>query len=111
MKIHEYHGKELLRKFGIAVPRGIPAFSVDAGQEVVGKPACYGKAKSDEYREKHYHQPSDEIQPDWDWGTSKELSQLGYWLGWEAANSPSMPNWKPGDEFRGVRDASLAARK
>jgi len=88
---------------------GIPAFSVDAGQTVVGKPAGYGKAKSDEYREKHYHQPSDEIQPDWDWGTSQELAQLGYWLGWEAANSQSMPNWIPGDEFRGVRDASLAA--
>ncbi|HEY2830459.1 MAG TPA: M28 family peptidase [Thermoanaerobaculia bacterium] len=87
---------------------GIPAFSVDAGQTVVGKPAGYGKAKSDEYREKHYHQPSDEIQADWDWGTSQELSQLGYWLGWEAANAATMPNWIPGDEFRGVRDASLA---
>ena len=29
MKIHEYQGKELFRKYGIAVPRGIPAFSVD----------------------------------------------------------------------------------
>ena len=29
MKIHEYQGKNLFRKYGIAVPRGIPAFSVD----------------------------------------------------------------------------------
>ena len=29
MKIHEYQGKELLRKFGVTVPRGIPCFSVD----------------------------------------------------------------------------------
>jgi succinyl-CoA synthetase beta subunit len=29
VKIHEYQGKELFRRFGIAVPRGIPAFSVD----------------------------------------------------------------------------------
>jgi len=29
MKIHEYQGKELMRKFGLPVPRGIPAFSVD----------------------------------------------------------------------------------
>ena len=28
MKIHEYQGKELLRQFGIPVPRGYPAFSV-----------------------------------------------------------------------------------
>src|SRR5512137_1943800 len=29
MKIHEYQGKELFRRYGVPVPRGIPAFSVD----------------------------------------------------------------------------------
>ncbi|MCC6196720.1 MAG: ADP-forming succinate--CoA ligase subunit beta [Burkholderiales bacterium] len=29
MKIHEYQGKEVFRKFAIPVPRGVPAFSVD----------------------------------------------------------------------------------
>ena len=29
MKIHEYQGKEILRKFGLPTPRGIPAFSID----------------------------------------------------------------------------------
>ena len=29
MKIHEYQGKEILKKYGVPVPRGIPAFSVD----------------------------------------------------------------------------------
>ncbi|TMG83222.1 MAG: ADP-forming succinate--CoA ligase subunit beta [Betaproteobacteria bacterium] len=29
MKIHEYQGKEIFRRFGIPTPRGIPAFSVD----------------------------------------------------------------------------------
>jgi succinyl-CoA synthetase beta subunit len=28
MKIHEYQGKEMFRRYGIPVPRGIPAFSV-----------------------------------------------------------------------------------
>ena len=40
MKIHEYQGKELLRKFGVAVPRGIVVRSVDeaynAAQELGG---------------------------------------------------------------------------
>jgi succinyl-CoA synthetase beta subunit len=40
MKIHEYQGKEVLRKFGVPVPRGIPAMSVDeavkAAQELGG---------------------------------------------------------------------------
>jgi len=29
VKIHEYQGKEILRRFGVPTPRGIPAFSVD----------------------------------------------------------------------------------
>jgi len=29
VKIHEYQGKEIFRRYGLAVPRGIPAFSVD----------------------------------------------------------------------------------
>jgi succinyl-CoA synthetase beta subunit len=37
MKIHEYQGKELLRKFGVPVPKGIPAFSVDEAVEAAKK--------------------------------------------------------------------------
>ncbi len=33
MKIHEYQGKEILRRFGVPTPRGIPAFSVDEAVE------------------------------------------------------------------------------
>jgi len=29
VKIHEYQGKEIFRKFGMATPRGVPAFTVD----------------------------------------------------------------------------------
>jgi succinyl-CoA synthetase beta subunit len=29
LKIHEYQGKEIFRRYGLAVPRGLPAFSVD----------------------------------------------------------------------------------
>ncbi|CAM5203438.1 Succinate--CoA ligase [ADP-forming] subunit beta OS=Castellaniella defragrans OX=75697 GN=sucC PE=3 SV=1 [Castellaniella defragrans] len=37
MKIHEYQGKELLKKFGVTVPRGIPAFSVEEAVEAAKK--------------------------------------------------------------------------
>jgi succinyl-CoA synthetase beta subunit len=33
MKIHEYQGKEILRKFGVATPRGIPCFTVEEAVE------------------------------------------------------------------------------
>ena len=37
MKIHEYQGKEILRQFGIPVPRGYPAFSVLEATEAAQK--------------------------------------------------------------------------
>jgi succinyl-CoA synthetase beta subunit len=41
MNIHEYQGKEILRKFGVATPRGFPCFSADeavrAAEELGGQ--------------------------------------------------------------------------
>ena len=39
MKIHEYQGKEIFRRYGLPTPRGIPAFSVDEAvkaAEIIG---------------------------------------------------------------------------
>jgi succinyl-CoA synthetase beta subunit len=48
VKIHEYQGKEIFRKFGVPTPRGIPAFSVDeavAAVKALGGPVCVVKAQ------------------------------------------------------------------
>jgi succinyl-CoA synthetase beta subunit len=37
MKIHEYQGKEILRKFGVPVPNGAVAFSIDEAVKVAEK--------------------------------------------------------------------------
>jgi succinyl-CoA synthetase beta subunit len=41
MKIHEYQAKEILRKYGVATPRGVPCFTVDeavaAAKQLGGK--------------------------------------------------------------------------
>ena len=37
LKIHEYQGKEIFRKYGIPTPRGFPAFSVDEAIEAAKK--------------------------------------------------------------------------
>src|SRR5215510_13517053 len=48
MNIHEYQGKAVLREFGVPVPRGIAAFSVDeavkAAQDL-GTPVVVVKAQ------------------------------------------------------------------
>ena len=48
MKIHEYQGKEILSQFGVPVPKGIPAFSVDealVAAEKLGGPVWVVKAQ------------------------------------------------------------------
>jgi succinyl-CoA synthetase beta subunit len=37
LKIHEYQGKEIFRKYGLATPRGFPAFTVDEAVEAANK--------------------------------------------------------------------------
>ena len=48
MKIHEYQGKEILRKFGVTVPRGIACMSVEEAvkaAETLGGPVWVVKAQ------------------------------------------------------------------
>jgi len=48
MKIHEYQAKELLRKYGVPTPRGVPCFSVDEAVQAakqLGGPVCVVKAQ------------------------------------------------------------------
>ena len=48
MNIHEYQGKEVLRQYGVAVPKGYVAFTVDeavAAAEKLGSSVCVVKAQ------------------------------------------------------------------
>jgi Zn-dependent M28 family amino/carboxypeptidase len=87
--------------------QGVPALYTDAGIEFIGKEPAYGRTKRDQYTEKDYHAPSDEIKPDWDLSGAIEDAQLLFAVGYRVANARSMPEWKPGNEFKAVREASL----
>jgi Zn-dependent M28 family amino/carboxypeptidase len=85
---------------------GIPAFSISAGTDYVGKPPNFGKTTFEEYNAKHYHQPSDEYHDDWDFGSMEQMAEFGLTLGLDFANTPKLPTWKPGDEFFAARQKS-----
>ena len=87
--------------------QGVPALDPDSGIDFIGKDSAYGKAKRDEYTEKDYHAPSDQIKPDWDLSGAVEDAQLLLAVGYRVANADKLPEWKPGNEFRATRDASL----
>ncbi len=88
--------------------RGVPAAYLESGIEVVGKPAGWGAAQHAKYEETDYHQPSDELRPDWDFTGAVEDTQLLFYLGVKVAEGKNMPSWNPGDEFEGARKQALA---
>lgn len=91
--------------------RGVPALSYAAGQDWEVGGVAAGKAASDDYTAKRYHQQGDEWKPDWSFaGAARDLGVL-YTLGQQLADSRQWPNWSSDSEFRATRDASEAARK
>jgi Zn-dependent M28 family amino/carboxypeptidase len=88
---------------------GVPALYVGSGTEFIGKPAGWGVQQREHYEATAYHQPSDEIRPDWKFDGMVEDAQLGFWAGVAIANAATMPTWTPGDEFEAVRQAAIAA--
>ncbi len=91
--------------------RGVPALDPKGGRQYAGKSADFGKHKQEEYTEKDYHKPSDEVKPDWDLSGAVADMKLLVELGYRVAEGPKYPEWKPGSEFRARREAMLKAGK
>ncbi|MCC6389683.1 MAG: M28 family peptidase [Bryobacterales bacterium] len=85
---------------------GVPAFSINMGSQFAGKPAGYGEKIFEEYNSKHYHQPSDEYNPSWDFSGMEEMAKFGFTIGLDVAESQPMPTWRKGDEFLSAREKS-----
>jgi len=86
---------------------GVPALYTGGGKDFIGKPADFGQQKKDDYVAHHYHQVSDEVNPEWDLSGAVQDVQLLFEVGYQVANGDKFPEWKPGTEFRAKRDAML----
>ena len=87
---------------------GVPMLDPAGADDLVVGGRDAAKAIRDDYRTNHYHQPSDEFNPAWDIsGVIDDLEAL-YTLGDTLANSDRWPNWYKGNEFRAIRDKSMA---
>jgi Zn-dependent M28 family amino/carboxypeptidase len=86
---------------------GVPALDTDDGLQYVGKPADFGKKKKDEYTAHDYHSPSDEVKADWDLSGLAEQGKLLMAVGYRVAQADKFPQWKPGNEFRAIREKTI----
>jgi Zn-dependent M28 family amino/carboxypeptidase len=89
---------------------GMPAISIGEGDDLVKGGVVRGEAIETDYTAHHYHQPSDQWSPNWDWSGVAEDSWLVHQVGLRLANSREWPNWSPDSEFRAARDRSEAER-
>ncbi len=80
------------------VVQGIPALHIKYGNKTAD-----GKNNLSEYvqkwREIHYHKPQDELNDTFDFEAGKKYVQLNFLIGYQVAQNPERPTWKPGDFF------------
>jgi len=89
---------------------GVPCLSMESGTAYIGKPESFAEDVIKEYNEKHYHQPSDEIQDDWVYDGAIQQAEFVVRLILRIANASAMPSWKAGDEFEAARLEALSKR-
>ena len=88
---------------------GVPAFYFDGGTDFIGRPEGWGVEQLEQYEANHYHQPSDELTPDWNFDGMVQDTRFGFYAGLIVANDDSLPQWNPGNEFEAARRAALQA--
>ena len=65
-----------------------------------------GRVFGDEYTAKHYHQASDEYDPNWDLSGFVDQLTITANMVKYLADSDSWPKWYEGNEFKRIREES-----
>jgi Zn-dependent M28 family amino/carboxypeptidase len=86
---------------------GVPALDLHNGATAIGHDEAWGKAKLKEYNEKHYHQPSDSYSDTMNTKGMAQTTELLFKLGYKLSNETTFPGWKPGSEFKAIRDKAM----
>ncbi|MEM7358410.1 MAG: M28 family metallopeptidase [Pseudomonadota bacterium] len=88
--------------------KGVPMLYAKAGIQVRGKPEGYGKVQAAKYTVERYHKASDEVHPEWDNGGIMQDMNAYFRIGVAISDSEDWPQWSEGNEFKAIREASLA---
>lgn len=84
---------------------GVPALSISEPREFLGPDAEARRARQQAYNATHYHQPSDEYDPTWDFSGGVEDLRFLAQLAWRIAAQPDMPAYHDSDPFAQARRA------
>ena len=90
--------------------KGVPMIYAKSGIDSVAHGKEWGLAQQADYVSNRYHKPSDEYDPNWDLGGAVQDLELYFAISYKLAQENRFPNWYPGNEFRAIRDRSLAGK-
>ena len=88
---------------------GVPVLFTENGDEGIDDPAGF-KAKVEAYTAKRYHNPLDQITPDWDFDAAVDDLDLLFRVGYDVAEGTVTPRWKDGSEFKAIRDKMMSGK-
>ena len=88
---------------------GVPVLYTENGEEGIDDPAGY-KAKVEAYIAKRYHNPLDQITPDWNFDSAVDDVGLLFRVGYDVAQGKVTPHWKDGSEFKAIRDKMMSGK-
>lgn len=89
---------------------GVPAAYFGSGIDFLNRPEGWGRKMREEWEEKDYHQPSDQVTDQWNLEGALDDTRLYFFLGEQLAAQPRMPTWSKGDEFEDARLKALKDR-
>jgi Zn-dependent M28 family amino/carboxypeptidase len=83
---------------------GVPALNASSGIDDALKGKEYGKQLEDDYIAHRYHRPADEFNPAWTYEGALQDMEMFFNIGNELASSNEWPKWRPGSEFKAIRE-------
>ena len=86
---------------------GVPVLYTGTGVQFIGKPADFADEIRQTYTQVHYHQPSDEFDPMWDFSGAEQDVRALFEVALILAQGDTWPEWKPGTEFKAAREEML----
>jgi Zn-dependent M28 family amino/carboxypeptidase len=82
---------------------GVPALSISEPREFTAANADELRKRQAAYNSTDYHQPSDEYDPNWNFGGAVEDLKFLAQLAWRIAALGEMPRYNEGDQFANAR--------
>ena len=80
---------------------------INNGSISVANGADFGEARQKDYTDNRYHQQQDNYSDRMDVTGMMQVAGIMYQIGTKLSSETTFPGWKPGSEFKAIRDKAM----